>query len=106
MEIPKVDLEILPVFRPRDPVRPRRSLGLKRPIGRPQAIDIHVMQERGEPRFLVRCCHSAHTTKLAWRALPGTESGARFTGRVPLGWSPSLRRLRRPALGVVRRLHR
>ena len=40
------------------------------------------------------------------RALPGTGSGARFAGRVPLGRSASLHRLRRPALGVVRQLLR
>ena len=50
--------------------------------------------------------HSAHATELTERALPGSGSGARFAGRVPLGWSPSLHRLRRPALGVVRQLHR
>ena len=45
-------------------------------------------------------------TKPTERALSGTESGARFAGRVPLGWSPSLHHLRRPALGIVRQLHR
>jgi len=106
MEIPQVVLEIQPVVRPRDAVHPRRGLRPKREVRRPQAIDIDVMQERGEPRFLVRLRHSTHTTKLTERALSGTESGARFAGRVPLGWSPSLHRLRRPALGVVRQLHR
>ena len=85
MEIPEVVLEIHPVVLPRDPVHPRSGLRPKREVRRPQAIDIDVVQERGEPRFLVRCCHSAHTTKLTERALPDTESGARFAGRVPLG---------------------
>ena len=85
MEICEVVLQLQPVIRPRDPVHPGRSLGLQHPIRRPQTIDINVVQERGEPRFPVHCCHSAHTTKLTQRALPGTESGARFTGRVPLG---------------------
>jgi len=85
VQIPKVFLEILPVVLPRDPIHPRRGLRPKREVRPPEAIDVNVVQERGEPRFLVRCCHSAHTTKLAWRALPGSESGARFTGRVPLG---------------------
>jgi hypothetical protein len=64
MEIPKVLFEIQPVVRPRDPVHPRRGLGLQRPICRPQTIDIDGVQERGELRFLVRCCHSAHTTQI------------------------------------------
>jgi hypothetical protein len=106
MKICEVALQLQPVIRPRDPVHSRCSLGLQGPIRRPEAIDIDVVQERREPRFRIRCCHSAHTTKLTERAMPDTVSGARFAGRVPLGWSPSLHRLRRPALGVVRQLHR
>ncbi len=87
MQIPKVLLEIQPVVLPRHAVHPRRGLRLKRPVRRPQAIDIDVVQERGEPRFLVRCCHSAHTIQPTERAVPGTGSGARFAGRVPLGRS-------------------
>ena len=82
VEVPKVLLEILPVIRPRDPVHPWRGLGLKRPIRRPQAIDINMVQERSEPRVLVRSCHSAHATKLTGRALSGSASGARFARRV------------------------
>ena len=106
VKIPKVRLEIHAVVLPRHAVHPRCGLGLQSPIRRPQAINIDMVQERGEPRFLIRCCHSAHTTKLTWRALPGTVSGARFTGRVPLGRSASLHRFRRPALGVVQRFPR
>ena len=106
VKISKVLLELQPVVRPRDAVHPRRGLRPKREVRHPETLDVNVVQERGEPRFLVRCCHSAHTTKLAWRALPGTESGARFAGHVPLGRSASLHRLRRPALGIVRQLHR
>ena len=87
VQIPKVLLQIQPVLLPRHAIHPRRGLGLDRPVRRPQAIDVNVVQERREPRFLVRCRHSAHTTKLTGRALPGTESGARFAGRVSLGWS-------------------
>ena len=106
VQVSKVLLELHTVVRPRDPVHPRRGLRPKREVRRSQAVDVNVVQERGEPRFLVRCCHPAHTTKLTERALPGTESGTRFAGRVPLGWSPSLHHLRRPALGVVRQLRR
>ena len=84
MEIPKVVLEIPAVVLPRDAIHPRRGLGLQSPIRRPQAIDVNVVQERGEPRFLIRCCHSAHTIQPTERALPGTVSGARFAGVFPL----------------------
>ncbi len=106
VQIPKVRFEVLPVIHPPDAVHPRRGLGPKRPIRRPQTIDVNVMQERREPRLLVRSCHSAHAIKLTERAFPGSESGARFACRVSLGRSPSLHRLRRPALGVVHRLRR
>ena len=38
------------------------------------------------------------------RALPGSESGTRFAGRVPLGQPPSLHHLRPRHSGLVRRL--
>ncbi len=95
-----------PVLVPRHAIHPRCGLRPKREVRRPQAIDVDMMQERREPRFLIRCCHSAHATKLTERALPGTGSGTRFASRVPLGRSPSLHRLRHPALGVVRRFRR
>ena len=106
MKIAKVGFEILAIVLPPHAVHPRRGLGLKRPVGSPQTIDVNVVQERGEPRILVRSCHSAHTIQRTEHALPGTGSGACFAGRIPLGWSPSLHRLRRPALGVVRQLRR
>jgi len=96
----------MPLIRPRDTVDPRRGLRRKREVRHPEAIDIDMVQERGEPRFLVRCCHSAHTTKRTEHAMPGTGSGVRFASRVPLGRSASLHRLRRPELGVVRQLLR
>jgi hypothetical protein len=106
VKILEVLLKIHAVVLPRHAVHPRHGLGLQSPIRRPQAIDIHVVQESGEPHFLIRCCHSAHTIPPTERALPGTVSGARFAGRVPLGRSASLHHLRRPALGVVRQLLR
>src|SRR6188472_861267 len=46
-------LEILAVILPRHAVHPGRGLGPKRPVGRPQAIDIDMVQERSEPRIPV-----------------------------------------------------
>ncbi len=106
VKVPKVLLELPAVVLPRDAVHPRRGLRPKREVRRPQTVNVNMVQERGELRFLVRCCHSAYATKLTERAMPGTASGARFASRVSLGWPPSLHDLRRPALGVVRPLHR
>jgi hypothetical protein len=46
------------------PSTPRRGLRQKREVRRPQAIDIDVMQERGEPHILVPARQPAHATKL------------------------------------------
>ena len=79
---------------PRHAVDPRRGVRANRPVRRPQAIDVDVVQERSEPRVLVLLCDSAHTIQRTWRALSGSASGTRFAGRVPLGQAPSLHRLR------------
>src|SRR4051812_34175750 len=100
MQIAKIRFEICPVVRPRHAVHPRRGLRADRPIRRPQAIDIDVVQERGEPHILVLPRRSAHDSQITWRAGSGPESGARFPGRVSLGRSPSLHRLRRPTLAL------
>ena len=44
-----------------------------------------MVQQRREPCVLVLSCYLTHTVQLTWRALPGSESGTRFAGRVPLG---------------------
>ena len=106
VQSPKVHLEIQPVFKPRHPVDTRSGLRTDRPIRRPQTIDVNVTQERGEPHILVLPRHSAHAIQPTWRALPGTESGTRRTGHVPLRRSPSLHHLRNPNRGVVRQLRR
>ena len=106
VQIHEVLLENLPVLVPRHAIHPRRGLRPKREVRLPEAIDIDMMQERGEPHILVLPRHTAHTNQPAWHALPGTVSGARRASRVSLGRSPFLHRLRRPALGVVRRLRR
>ena len=106
VQIAKVRLEIRPVVPPRHAVHPRRGLRADRPIRRPQAINVNMVQQRGEPRVLVLPCRLAHASQITERTDSGPESGARFAGHVPLGRSPSLHRLRRPTLGVVRQLRR
>jgi hypothetical protein len=106
MQIAKVRFEIKPVFVPRHAVDPRRGLRTQCPVGRPEAIDIDVMQQRGELRVLVLYCATAHAIQRTWRASPGSVSGARFAGRVSLGQAPSLHRLRTRFPGLVRRLRR
>jgi hypothetical protein len=84
MQIPKVHLEIQPIVRPRHAINAGSGLRPKREVRRPQAIDIDVVQERREPRILALPRHSAHTIQVTEHAHPGSESGTRFPGRVPL----------------------
>jgi hypothetical protein len=102
----EVLLQILPVGLPGHPVHPRSGLGAQCPVGHPEAVEVDMVQQRREPRVPVPSCRVAHTVQLTRRALPGSGSGARVAGRVPLGQPPFLHRLRSRSHGVVRRLHR
>ena len=106
VQISKVLFEIQPVIRPRDPVDPRGGVRTDRPIRLPQTIDRHVMKERGEPHVPVLPRHPAHTIQITRHAQSGTASGTCFTGRVPLGQTPSLHHLRPRFPGLVRQLRR
>jgi hypothetical protein len=75
MQVAKVALQVLPVGRPRHPVHPRRRLGANRPVGRPQPVEINVMQQRGEPRFLIPYRYLPHTIQPVWHAVPSPVSG-------------------------------
>ena len=63
VEIPKVVLEIQPVLTPRHAVHPRSGLRPKREVRRPQALNVDMVQKRGEPHILVLPRQLAHTTK-------------------------------------------
>ena len=106
VKILEVVLQVAPVVHPRHAIDARRGLGLQRPICRPQAIDVDVMQQRREPRFLVFHCDSSHTIQRMLHVQSGAVSGTRCAGRVPLGRSPFLDRLRDRSRGVVRRRRR
>ena len=106
MQVPKIRLEIQPVLVPRHAVHPGSGLRPKRQERHPEAIDVDVVQERSELRVLVRLRDLAHAIQRTWRALPGSVSGARFAGRVPLGQPPFLHHLRPRQIGLVRRLRR
>ena len=106
MQIAKVRIEILPVVLPRHPVHPGRGLRVQPPVSRPQAVDVDMVQERGEPHLLVLLCDSAHAIQRAWHAQAGAVSGACCAGRVLLAQAASLPRLRRRICGLVRRAHR
>ena len=60
VQILEVPLQILAVDPPRHPVSPRRSPGVQSPIGRPETVEIDVVQQRGEPCFLIPHCDLAH----------------------------------------------
>src|ERR1700694_2424912 len=106
MEIPEVALQLLPVFLPRHTVDAGGSARADRPARRLQPLHGHVMQKRGEPHALIPSRHLAHAIQITSHAQPGTASGTCFAGRVPLGWSPSLHRLRPRLPGLVRQLLR
>ena len=61
VQVPEMCLQVKPVLMPRDTVHPRRGLRPKREVRRPQAVDIDVMQERGELRVLVLFRDPSHT---------------------------------------------
>jgi len=90
VQVPKVDLQVLAVVLPRHLVHPGGGLRVHRPVGHPQAVDVDVVHQRGEPCLLVLLCCSTHTVQRIGRAVPGSVSGARFAGRVPLGQPPFL----------------
>src|SRR5215469_15866246 len=73
----------------------------------PQSLHVvNVVEERREPLFLIlRCCLS-YPLERAARVFPALSPDRVTFGRVPLGQSPSLRRLRCRSLGLVRRLRR
>ena len=106
VQIPKVSFEVLCVVLPRHPVHAGRGLRVQRPEGLSQAVDVDVVQERGEPSILVLLCHSAYATQRTWHAHAGTASGAWFAARVLLAQASFLPRLRRRHTGVVRRVRR
>ena len=55
--------EILPVAGPRHLIHPRGGLRADRRVGRPQAGEVDVVQQRREPRILILPCSSAHTVQ-------------------------------------------
>ena len=61
VQIPKIPLQVLPIGIPRLAVDPRGRLRAQRPIRTTEAIDINMMQERGEPRVPVLRGNLPHT---------------------------------------------
>ena len=106
VQIPKVGFEILCVVLPRHPVHPGRGLRVQRPEGLSQAVDVDMMQKRGESRIPVLLRHSAHAIQRTWHAHAGTASGAWFAVRVLLTQASFLPRLRRRHADIVRRARR
>jgi hypothetical protein len=60
-QAPEIVLQVLPVVLPRHPVHSRCSLGADRPVGRPEAVEVDMVQQRGEPCILVLPCYFTHT---------------------------------------------
>jgi hypothetical protein len=68
VQVPEAYLQCLPVGIPRHPIHTRRGLRADRPISRPEAIDVDVMQQRREPRSLILSCHLTYTVQRTGRA--------------------------------------
>ena len=68
VQVVEIRLQVLPVGHPRHPVHPRRGLRAYRSVGRPEPVDVDMVQQRREPRVLVPSCHFTHTVQRAWRA--------------------------------------
>jgi hypothetical protein len=102
----EVRSEVLPVGVPRHLINSWCGLRVDRHIGRPETRQVDMMQQWGEPCFLVLPCYFAHTIQPAWHAGSGSASGTCRTARVPLGQPPSLHRLRTRSSSLVRRLRR
>src|SRR6478672_2544545 len=49
VQVTEVVLQVLPVGRPRHLVHPRRGIRVDRPIRVPEPVNVHLVQQRGEP---------------------------------------------------------
>src|SRR5215471_7322964 len=106
-EILEVGLEILAVVLPGLAVHARGSILLNRKISCSQSFDVvDVVEERGEPLFLIPSCCLTYPLERVGRAVPALSPERVALGRVPLGQFSSLRRLRCRSLGIVQRLRR
>jgi len=65
VQVPEVGLQVLAVGPPCQPVHPRCGPLAQRLIGRPQAFQINMVQQRREPCVLVPACYFAHTVQPA-----------------------------------------
>jgi hypothetical protein len=102
----EVGSQALPVGVPSHLVNTWCSLRVVRHIGGPQASQVDVVQQCGEPCFFVPSCYLAHTVQPCFAAQSGTEPGTCRPVRVPLGQLPFLHHLRSRCPGLVRRLRR
>jgi hypothetical protein len=99
VEVPNVRFEIPSKILPRHLAHPGAALGLKRPVGRPQAVEVDVVQERREPRILVPSQRSVHAIKPAWHPSPALGQG-----RVgPVAGECSLSTIARASRGPIER---
>ncbi len=106
-KLAEIVLQLLAVVPPRLAVHARRRLMLQTEVGSAQPLAvIDVVQERGEPHLPILSCCLTYSLQRTGRTWPALGPGRVLLGRVPLGQSPSLHRLRRRLPGLVRRLHR
>ena len=101
----KVPLQVLPVVVPRLPIDARGRVPLQAEVGRSQSLGfVDVMEERREPPLPVSFRCLSYSLESAEHAFPALCPERVGLGRVPLGPTPSLHRLRPRWSGFVRRL--
>src|SRR5260370_27582368 len=65
-----------------------------------------MVQKRGEPLFLILPCYLTYPLERAVHTVPALSPECVAFEQIPLGPTPSLRRLRSRSFGLVRRLRR
>ena len=70
---------------PLTPSTPGAAFGPTPEVRRSQAVDVDVVQERGEPRFLVLCATRRTRPRSLDTPCPALSPASSFAGRVPLG---------------------
>src|SRR5690606_29162313 len=85
----KVFLQVLPVVTPRLCIYPWRGISLQREECRAQSLDVvDMVQQRGEPLFLIISCYLSYPLERALRAFPALRPERVAFLRVPLGPTP------------------
>src|SRR5438309_1263418 len=96
-------LQSVSIFFPRHLVHSRRCPPFQAVVAAAKQINVHMVQQGGEPHLPVSLGCLSYTVQPAWPVLPTLCPARVWLSRVLLGHRPSLRHLLRPSLAFVRR---